>query len=114
MFAFCMVSSQFEGCLDRFGAGVGKEDSLAARTGSQFGEPAGEFRLWSVVEVGTGHVDESRRLFLDCFDNSRMAMSCRANRDPGVKVQKAIPIDVLDDRALAFSDSQRIGPCVGR
>ena len=41
-------------------------------------------------------------------------MARRDHRDPGVEIEEAVPVHVLDDRALAALRHQRIAPRIGR
>ena len=75
-----------------------------------FGQP--DLRL--VVEVRPRHVDELLRLLGDGLDDLGVADAGRVDGDAGRAVEKAIAVDVLDDRALAAGDDERIVARVGR
>ena len=76
-------------------------------------ELLGQPHLWLVVEVRPRHVDELLRLLGDGLDHLRVADAGRVDGDAGGAVEKAIAVDVLDDRALATRDDERIVPGVG-
>ena len=72
---FCMVSCQFESCFDRFGARIGKKDSIRTFSWSDFGQFFCKVTLWSVIKVSTGHVQQQFCLSLDCMYDTGMTMA---------------------------------------
>ncbi len=110
--AACVPPGQLEGRLDRLGAGVGEEDALGLRAGSECREPLGQPDLRRVVEVRARHVDQASRLLADRRHDPRVRVSGVGDGDPGGVVEEPVAVHVLDHRPAGAPDHQRVRPRV--
>src|SRR5688572_25819547 len=101
VWTFRLVTGQLERCFDRFRAGIREEDSLRRRTGRYLGHFPRQVALWQVVEVRPRHMDQLRRLLLNCGDHPRVAVARRADGDSGGEVEKDVAVDILNNRSFA-------------
>src|SRR6185369_1034203 len=72
----------------------------------------GELRHLAVVIVSAAHVNQFLRLLLDRFDDLRMAVPRRTDRDARVAVEKNIPVNIFDPNstgALGDEFKERAG-----
>ena len=69
--------------------------------GRDRGQLLGQRDQLFVIEIGARHVDQARRLLLDGFHHSRMAVAGGDHRDAGVEIEKAVAVHVFDDGAFA-------------
>src|SRR5205807_1442278 len=91
------VACQFDGAFHGFRAGVAETDAArhVARRDARQRLREGDHLL--IVEIGPGHVDQARSLFLDGADYLGMAVSGGGDGDARVEIEEAIAIYVLDD-----------------
>src|SRR5262249_14910290 len=68
-------AGELEGGLEGLGAAVGEEDAFGAAARGDLAQALGEIDLRLVVEIGTGHVQQLRRLVLDGGDDVRVAVA---------------------------------------
>ncbi len=112
--ATCVITSQFDGCLNRFGAGIAEEYFFGLFPGGHGREALGQVNHVRRIKIGTGNVEQFGGLLLNRFDHARMAMSRGNHRDARRKVQKGIAVNVLHDRTTPGFCDQWITARVGR
>ena len=109
-----MAPGELESSLDGLGAAVGEKDPLGFIPGRQGCQPLSQAHLGSVIEVGSGHVDQPLRLLADRGHDEGVRMTDIRDCDPRREVEEAIAVHVLDHRAFGPPDDQRINPGIGR
>jgi hypothetical protein len=109
-----VIPGELERGFDRFRPRVAEEHAPRPSPGRQSCQLLGQLHHVGVVEIGARHVDEPGRLLLDRFHYARMAVACGDHRDARVQIQKAIPVHVHYDGALATFRHQGIGSRIGR
>ena len=57
-------------------------------------------------------MQESRCLFLNGGDDSRMRMPGCADGDAGIEIEKTIAVDIFQNRTLTPLHDERINPCI--
>ena len=102
-FPFGMPSGQLEGRLHGLGPGVAEKDLLWAVPRAQGSQLFGQKDLGSIIKVGPGHVDEKIGLFFDGLNHFRMAVAGGTNSDAGGKIEKDVPIHILDPKPFSLS-----------
>ena len=109
-----VVPRQLDGRLDRFGAGISEINFLRFLAGSDGRKPLGKLHHVRQIKIRAGNVNQFGGLFLNGFDNARMAMPRGDDGDARGKIQEHIAVHVLDHRAAAGFRHQRIAARVGR
>ncbi len=104
------VARELQACFDRFSAGVAEKRTHAPAHRRDRGELLGQTHLCLVIEIGSRHVQELRRLFGNRFHDRGMRMSGGIDGDTGRAIQEDVPVHVFDHRAFAARDDQRITP----
>src|SRR5262245_39207010 len=98
-------SRQLQCRLDRFGTAIGEKHSFRRWTGRGLSQALRKIDLRLIVKIGPGHVDKFGSLILNGSDNFGMTMARGSHRDASREVQKAVAIDILDDRSTALVDN---------
>src|SRR5688500_5433692 len=108
------VARELDCRFNRFGAGVRKERSLVTAERRQLVERLGEAHLRLVIEIGSRHVQEFLRLIDDGGDDLGMRVAGGIDGNAGGAVEKAVAVDILDDRAGAARHDEWIAARIGR
>ena len=101
LIASCGISSQLDRGFDGFGSGISEVDAsfdAARREGSQL---LRQLHHVFVIKIRAGHVDQARSLVLYGLHNFGMAVARRYHGNTGIEIQKAIAVNVLDNRAFS-------------
>ncbi len=107
------VARQFDGAFHGLRAGVPERHAPSDRTWRDLRQLLGQRHHLFVIEIRARHVDQAGCLFLNRVHHAGMAMAGGHHRDPGVEIQKAIAIHVLDHRPFAALANQWIAARVG-
>ncbi len=101
-----VVTGQFDGGLDSFGAGVGHErlGFLSKRSNLVQFFPQGN--PFFVIKIG-GNMDELFGLILDGLDHFGMAVAGGDDGNPGCKIQEAVAVHIPDFGAFAVIHDKR-------
>ena len=113
-FAARVVAREFDGGLDRFGAGIAVIDALLFFAGRDGGEFFGELDHVRVVEIGARHVDQFGGLPLNRGDHVGMAMSGGNHGDAGGEIDERIAVHVFDERAAPAGGDERVAARIRR
>ncbi len=109
-----VITSQFDGCLNRLGAGIAEEYLFGLFPRGHGREALGQVNHVRRIKIGTGNVEQFGGLLLNRFDHARMAMSRGHHRDARGKIQKGVAVNVLHDRTTPGFRDQWITARVGR
>ena len=102
-----VVAGQLERRLDGLGAGVGQEDPGVGHRG-EGGEPLAHVGVGRQVEVARAVVQDVVDLGVDRRVDGRVGVAGGDDGDPGVEVEEAVAVDVLDDAAPAAPHDERV------
>ena len=114
MLALGVIARQLERRFDRFRAGIGEENFLAARARRQSRQLLRQLDHRLVVKIAAADMQKLARLLLDRLDHARMSVARVGHGDPGHEVEKQISVDIFDHAAAPLLDDQRIDPAVRR
>ena len=103
-----VVLRQLERRLVRLGARVAEERPVRTRHRRNRRQLLAEPHLRLVVEVGARHVQELLRLVDDRLHDVGMRVAGGGHGNAGRAVEEDVAVHVLDDRALAARDDERI------
>ena len=103
-----VVARQLDRRLDRLGAGIAEERPVRAGHRRDRRQLLAEPHLQLVVEVGAGHVQELACLLDDRRDDVGMRVAGGGHGDARRAIEEDVAVDVLDERAFAPGDDQRV------
>ena len=94
-----VIARQLERTLNRLRPGVPVVNAVRAGHGRDLRQPCRQFHHVFVIEIGSRHVDQFARLFLNGGNHMGMAMSRRSYGDAGGKIKKLVAVDIGDNDA---------------
>ena len=101
-------AGELQRALDRLRARVGEKHALRTRAWRESSQPLAQRGHRLVIEIGAADMEKARRGVHNCRDNGGMRVTGGRDGDSGHEVEVAIAVDILDHRAGAPGDDERI------
>src|ERR1700733_1622728 len=108
--AFCVVTRQFHGRFNGFGAGIPEVNFFGSAAGSDRRQLFSQVHHSLVVKIRARHMNQFSSLLLYGCNYLRVAMSGSHDRYSRGKIQKGISILILDNRAATLFGDEGIVP----
>ena len=109
-----VIASQLHRGFGGFGSGVSEVHPMRPAARRDGGQLLRQLHHVLVIEIGARHVDQALGLLFDGLHHLGVAMAGGGDGDPGIEVEKSVPIDIFDHRAFPARGHQRITTRVGR